>query len=244
MKSTVKIFVLLLGILLVSCSSQMSVREGAISQTKVSQYDNIVNWMPVLNHNIQMSYDEQANDLLVVSYISLDKSKIKNRDLSFIIDEDVDIKSFTINGNLVALERILLFNEDNFVPPLEYSLAKKMTFFGNIWQFNLSSQDLAKEDIKLTLKYTIKNQAKHESYHKTHTGFSLKGDLWWYPTSMLEAGSIIIDLSIDKDYQVKFNNNEGAYDQIRSYKFYNYTADNSFINPVNINAIKNLENKL
>ncbi len=231
---------LIIGLIFtISCSANVSGREDALKSANEKNYDKIIYWMPIENHKLQMVYDEKESDLLIVSYITLDKSKFNDvREFSFIIDEDTKPQSFTINNETRVLDRIIKYDETNFEQPLEYAFVEKMRFFSNIWKFNLTEEDLAKDEIKIMLKYTIANQSKDEAFNKNKDGFTLNGELWWYPSTMIDGGVIQLDLSIKDNFDVTYSGKPLPSRKIRSYKFYEHLVQNLFDTPLSLEAKK------
>ena len=222
-----------------ACSAKVSGKQDAMSHVDEKNYEKTIYWMPVENQKIQMVYDEEASNFLIVSYITLDKSQFNNtNEFSFLIDEDTKLQSFTINNEAREIERILQYDETNFEQPLEYAFVEKIRFFANIWKFSLTEEDLATDEIKLMVKYTISNQAKDEAYNKNKDGFTLNGDLWWYPSTMKDGGTIQIELNIKDNYEVTYSGKPLPSKHIRSYKFYEHTIQNLFDTPLSLEAKK------
>lgn len=230
------IFVLIFSI---SCSKNVSGKKGAMPNIAEKNYEKTIYWMPVDNHNIQLVHDEKESNFLIVSYITLDKSQFNNtNEFSFMIDEDTKLQSFTINNEARVIERILQYDETNFEEPLEYCFVEKVRFFANIWKFTLTDEDLAKDKIEIMVKYTISNQSKEEAYNKNKEGFTLNGDLWWYPSTMKDGGTIQVELNIKDNYEVTYSGKPLPSKHIRSYKFYEHTIQNLFDTPLSLEAKK------
>ena len=222
-----------------ACSAKVSGKETALQKINEKNYEKTIYWLPVENQKIQIVYDEEESNLLLVSYITIDKKKLDNKkEISFIIDEDTKLRAFTINNEAREIERILVYNETNFEQPLEYAFVENIRFFGNIWKITLTDEDLAKDEITLMVKYTISNQSKDEAFNKDKDGFTLNGDLWWYPTTLIDGGTIQLELSIKNDYDVTSLGKTLPSRQVRSYKFYEYSIQNLFDSPLSLEAKK------
>lgn len=239
MKVFQNIVLIVVFIFSIACSAKVSGKTGALANVNVKNYEKTVYWMPVENQKIQMIYDEKQSNLLIVSYITLDKSKFNNaNEFCFLIDEDTKIQSFTINNNAKPLERILQYDETNFENSLEYSFVEKIRFFGNLWKFTLKEADLAQDKIELMVKYTISNQSKNEAYNQNKDGFALNGELWWYPSTMKDGGTIQLELNIKDNYDVTYSGKPLPSRQLRTYKFYEHTVQNLFDTPLSLAAKK------
>jgi len=239
MKVFLNILLMIVLIFTLACSAKVSGKETALQKINEKNYEKTIYWLPVENQKIQIVYDEEESNLLLVSYITIDKKKLDNKkEISFIIDEDTKLRAFTINNEAREIERILVYNETNFEQPLEYAFVENIRFFGNIWKITLTDEDLAKDEITLMVKYTISNQSKDEAFNKDKDGFTLNGDLWWYPTTLIDGGTIQLELSIKNDYDVTSLGKTLPSRQVRSYKFYEYSIQNLFDSPLSLEAKK------
>ena len=172
MRVFLNILLLIVVISTIACSAQVSGKKDAMPNITEKNYEKTIYWMPVENQKIQIVYDEKESNFLIVSYITLDKSQFNNtNEFSFLIDEDTKLKTFTINNEAREIERILKYDETNFEQPLEYCFVEKIRFFANVWKITLTEEDLAKDEIKLMVKYTISDQAKDEAFSKNKEGF-------------------------------------------------------------------------
>ncbi|MBI9031110.1 hypothetical protein JEZ13_03755 [bacterium] len=239
MRVFLNMLLIIVLIFTVACSAKVSGREDALQKVQEKNYEKTIYWMPVENQKIQIVFDEKESNLLIVSYLTIDKSRLNNtNELSFLIDEDTKLQSFTINNESRPIERILQYDENNFEKTLEYAFVEKIRFFANIWKFTLTDEDLAQDKINLMVKYTISNQSKDEAYSKDKDGFALNGDLWWYPSTMNDGGNIQLELNIKDDFEVLYANKPLPYDKLRSYKFYKHTVQNLFDAPLSLEAKK------
>ncbi|MFA7056528.1 MAG: hypothetical protein WC155_03075 [Candidatus Cloacimonadales bacterium] len=234
-----KTVILIMIIVTISCSASVSGKKHAMKVDHEKIYAKTIYFMPYETQNIQIVHDDKSNNLLIVSYITLDKARFNNlNEFSFILDEDTRIKAFTINRKAQPIERILTYDESNFNNQLKYDLVEKIRFFGNLWKFKLTDEELAQDKIELMIKYTISNQSKDEAYHKNKAGFTLNGNLWWYPSTFLDGGTIKLNLNIKDSYEVTLSGNPVPFESIRSYKFYQHTVQNLFDTPLNVEAKK------
>ncbi len=239
MRVFLNILLLIVLIFTIACSANVSGKEDALQKITEKNYEKTIYWMPIQNQKIQLVYDEKVSNLLLVSYITLDKSQFNDvREFSFLIDEDTRIQSFTIDNQARPIERILQYDETNFENPLEYAFVEKIRFFGNIWKFTLTDEDLAKDEIRLMVKYTISNQSKEEAYNKNKDGFTLNGELWWYPSTMIDGGTIQLELNIKDDFEVTYLGKPLPSKHLRSYKFYEHLIQNLFDAPLSLEAKK------
>ncbi len=230
------IFTLLLSI---ACSAKVSGREDALQKEQEKNYEKTIYWMPMANQNIQMVYDENESNLMIVSYITIDKTKINDtKELTFILDEDTKMKAFTINNQVRPIDRILQYDETNFEKPLEYAFVEKIRFFANLWKVTLTDEDLAQDEIQLMVKYIISNQSEDEAYSKDKEGFTLNGELWWYPSTMINGGTIELELNIKDNYEVTYSGKPLPSRHIRSYKFYDHLVQNLWDTPLSLEAKK------
>lgn len=239
MKVFLNILLVIVLLFSLACSAKVSGREDALKNAQAKNYDKTIYWMPIENQKIQVVYDEKQSNLLIVSYITIDKTNLNGtNELSFMIDEDTKLQTFTLNNEARPIERILEYNETNFEQALEYAFVEKIRFFANIYKFTLTEEDLAKDEINLMVKYTISNQSEDEAYSKDKEGFTLNGDLWWYPSTMKDGGTIQIELNIKDDYEVTYSGKALPSRHIRSYKFYEHTVQNLFDTPLSLEAKK------
>lgn len=239
MRVFLNILLILTLIFTISCSANVSGKQDALKNITEKNYDKTIYWMPIESEKIQIVYDEEESNLLIVSYITLDKSRFNDvKEFSFIIDEDTKLQCFSIDNETRAIERILQYDETNFEQPLEYAFVEKMRFFGNIWKFTLTEEDLAKDEINVMVKYTISDQAKNEAYNQHKDGFTLNGELWWYPSTMKDGGIIQLELNIKNDFEVTYSGNPLPYRNLRSYKFYDHLVQNLFDTPLSLEAKK------
>jgi len=239
MRVFLNILLLIVLIFTIACSANVSGKEDALQNITEKNYEKTIYWMPIENQKIQMVFDEKESNLLIVSYITLDKSNFNDtKEFSFLIDEDTKLQSFTINNEAREIERILQYDETNFENNLEYAFVEKIRFFANILKFTLTEEDLAKDEIKLMVKYTISDQAKDEAYSKSKEGFALNGELWWYPSTMKDGGNLQIELNIKDNYEVTYSGKPLPFKHIRSYMFYEHTIQNLFDVPLSLEAKK------
>ncbi len=239
MKVFLKIAIVFSLLLSLACSAQVSGREDALQKVQEKNYEKTIYWMPMANQRIQLVYDEDVNNLMVVSYITIDKSKLNDtKELSFILDEDTKMKTFTINDEARPVERILQYDESNFEERLEYAFVEKIRFFANIWKVTLTEEDLAQDEIKLMIKYVISDQAEDQAYCQDKDGFTLNGELWWYPSTRINGGTIEIEIIIKDDYQVTYSGKQLPSRHVRSYKFYEHLVQNLFDTPLSLEAKK------
>ncbi len=239
MKVFLNIILILVLLLSIACSAKVSGREDALQKLQEKNYEKTIYWMPMANQKIQMVYDEDESNLMIVSYITIDKSKLNDtRELSFILDEDTKMKAFTINQEPRPIDRILQYDESNFKENLEYAFVERMRFFANLWKITLTEEDLAQDEINLMIKYTISNQSEDDAYAKNKEGFTLNGELWWYPSTMINGGTIQLDLSIKDNYEVTSSGKSLPAKRVRSYKFYDHLVQNLFDNPLSLEAKK------
>lgn len=239
MKVIINILLVLLLLLSIACSSQVSGREDALQKVQEKNYEKTIYWMPMENQKLQMVYDETQSNMMIVSYITIDKTKLGDiREFSFILDEDAKLRTFTINNQARPIERILQYDESNFEANLEYAFVEKIRFFANVWKVTLTDEDLTKDEITLMIKYIISNQSEDQAYSKNNEGFHLNGELWWYPSTMNQGGTIHLQLDIKDNYDVTYSGKPLPFKRIRSYRFYEHTVQNLFDTPLSLEAKK------
>lgn len=239
MRVFLNILLIIAIIFTISCSAKVSGKNDAFKKLNEKNYEETIYWMPLEKQKIQMVYDEKESNLMIVSYITIDKSRLDGaKEISFIIDEDTKIQSFSIDNQTRPLDRILQYDETNFNPPLEYAFVEKVRFFANLWKFTLTEEDLAKDEITVMIKYTISDQSKDEAYSQDKNGFTLNGELWWYPSTMKDGGVIQLELNIKDEYEVTYSGKPLPSRKIRSYRFYEHLVQNLFDTPLSLEAKK------
>lgn len=239
MRTFLNAVLIILIVTTLSCSASVSRRRDAMRVAQEKNYEKTIYFMPYESQNVQLVYDDKSSNLLVVSYITLDKTRFNNlNEFSFMLDEDTKIKALTINNKTKPLERILKYDETNFAQNVKYDFVEKMRFFANLWKFKLTDEELAQDKIELMVKYTISNQSKGEAFNKNKDGFVLNGNLWWYPSTLMDGGVIKLNVNIKDSYEITYSGKPISFEHIRSYKFYEHVVQNLFDLPLSIEGKK------
>ncbi|OQY38237.1 MAG: hypothetical protein B6226_03955 [Candidatus Cloacimonetes bacterium 4572_65] len=239
MKKNYFLLVIVLLLFVISCSLKVSTSDDAVYTRTDKVYEDTLFFMPIETQNLQIVYDEDTGKLLVVTYITLDRSQMEDiTKFCFILDEDTRIINFTINNKVSEIERMLSYSSENIKQKIDHSTLSKIRFTSEIHRFTIPGNLEKDEKIELMIKYSISDQSKGEAYHQTKNEFKLIGDLFWYPQTLVNGGELKLNFNVIADYSITINEKPVNFKKYRSYKFYEHTMQNLFNAPLSIEGKK------
>jgi hypothetical protein len=239
MKKALYLLVFVALMLGIACSVGVSNSKDALYQRDDSVYKDTLFFMDYEEQQLQILYSEDESKLFIASYVTLDKASLKDlNQVCFILDEDIKMNDFLINGERSEIERVLAFNENNFNVPVEHKTANRIKFLGEIWKFKIPEAAMKDDEIKIVIKYTISDQAEGEAYNQQKNQFTLNGDMFWYPTTLIDGGVLELSLDVKATYDVKANDKPMHFQKRKSYKSYDHLMQNIFAEPLTVKGLK------
>ncbi len=235
------LFCLVAFITIIGCSMSVSGDKNALYERDESVYEDTLFFMQYDEQNLQIFYDEEERKLVVASYISIPKENFDNLEkMCFILDEDTKMLDFQINGKKGVLEEIYSFNQNNFNLPIEYKEVKRIMFLGNIWRFQVTDEILENttNKVRVFVKYSLSVQSKGEAFERKKDRFKLNGNMFWYPSTLIDGGLVKLNLDIRDYYDVTANGKKMSFERLKNYKGYTHIIQNYAEEPLTLEGTK------
>lgn len=225
MRVTVKyILLLLLLVSLGACSTGKVIPRGMMKKAA----KEAIPMLPALDHDWTVSVSTELGAFLCKDLILVPCDQLVSKNFgAFVLDKNLEIKSFEINGRFRPLVEVIDYSPDNFknLRPFQSAAIKRD---GRLYEFAFDPKDIEGDSVALTVRYVFYPKPNAANGTISATKFSLNGDSFLFPTALNQNDKLTLRLITPKTMTVLVNNSEPQFVEDLVYRHYSCSFNGEF----------------
>ncbi len=202
---------ILISILFTSC---------AIQSAKKLNFNFSKNMlMPIEEHDISITFHPNSKLLLFVDNMTVNRKKIKEIFGSgFILNKNASLQNVYVEDSNHLVQKVSSFNASYFGNDVTESFLSKIKEIGTIYEIELSPYETGKNQVNITIKYSIKIDDKTLGCSANNTTLLIDDNYFWFPTSPRQSSAYTIQIFTPNRFDVLIDDKKGE-EELRSGKF-------------------------